>query len=230
MQIEKLICPVCSSEVPSVFWNGIDVVRCDVCTHMFQADLKISVSYDGNYILDYFEHNSLRQMSLLRAGFVLGSTSKTKVKPSILDVGFGSGDFLRVMRKENWDIWGADLHTVDLGIPRITIEEATKKKWDVVTFFDSLEHFSDFSFLSTLNSDCIIVSIPHSPICPNGDWKHYKPGEHLHYFTSRSICELFRIYGYVYQFDCYVEDIIRGKLKNKEPNICTYVFKRFIDD
>lgn len=223
-----MICPVCES-------NEIEIdnlSKCDECDHLFQTDLKIAVKYDEKYITDYFEHNSLRQMSLLRAGYVIGSCPDVTDK-SIVDIGYGSGDFLRVMKKNGWKIFGCDVHQLDLGIERVSLMDALTLRYNVVSFFDSLEHFNNFDLIKKINSRYIVVSVPCTPndffnlyVNDRKKWKHYKPGEHLHYFTPKSIQKLFSNYKLINTSN--IEDIIRGPggVDSNYINIQTYVFKR----
>jgi Golgi nucleoside diphosphatase len=146
----------------------------------------------------------------------------------ILDFGYGSGDFLRVMRKLGWNIFGYDVHSLNLGIKNLTQEEILNKDWNVVTFFDSLEHLENFDFIKKLSkkTDNFIISVPATPFdfpINKNPWKHYKPGEHLHYFSPESLQILFENFN-LKKFVC-LEDVIRGKLQNNSANINTYHFE-----
>lgn len=214
-------CPVCDFEEFLADAGG-DLSYCIKCDHYFQTDLTPTIDYNEKYITDYFAHNSLRQMSLLRTGFVVGSCKGE----SIVDVGYGSGDFLRVMSKLGWRTFGCDVHGLNLGIKELPLLEAITSEPDVVTFFDSLEHFSTFEDIKRINSKYIVVSIPSRPntFPENRTWKHYKPGEHLHYFSITSLQNLFS--KYVPINICEIEDVVRGKLEGM-PNIKTYTFERY---
>lgn len=209
-------------------YQGTELLKCNRCGHICQDPLEASKAYDANYILDYFEHNSLRQMSLLRAGFVVAGCRHVSDEKNILDFGFGSGDFLRVIRKLGWNIFGHDIHNVDLGIQNLSETEILDKQWDCITFFDSLEHLENFNFIRKLQqkSNYFIISVPSTPKnFPDikFDWKHFKPGEHLHYFSEKSLGYLFSDFNIVTK--CNVEDAIRGSL-NGNRNIDTYVLER----
>lgn len=67
---------------------------------------------------------------------------------------------------------------------------------DTILFFDVLEHIFDLDvFLSMIPHKKIIATLP---IWPNNElksvndltnWKHYKPGEHIYYFTKNGFIE-----------------------------------------
>lgn len=231
-------CPVCKSEDYKLyFMDKHPLVSCNLCTHRWQKDLEIEVSYDDNYMNNYFKHNSLRQMSLLRAGLVEGFVGNGRsAENSVLDFGYGSGDFLRTMTLNGWKAYGIDVHGLNLGINELSVDSLNKTKdenqlhIDVCTFFDSLEHLVNFDVIETLSKfvNKFIVSVPiyYGKAEDIKCWKHYKPGEHLHYFTEDSIYMLFKQYEIFLDRFSYPEDIVRGKINKTEPNITTFFFAR----
>jgi hypothetical protein len=159
-------------------------------------------------------------MSALRVGFLKAFASSGR----LLDVGYGTGSFLRCAGRAGFDPYGSDIHGLDFGVNEVSL--TGEERWDVVTFFDSLEHFSDFSdILSVANrSRLIVVSLPFTPddLMTSRDWKHFKPGEHLHYFSINSLSRLFSGFYLVAVSD--VEDAIRGQDRGNQ-NILSAVFR-----
>lgn len=108
-------------------------------------------------------------------------------RPCLLDVGIGSGSFLSFM-VDSFDVRGMDVNP--LGIDWLKrhgmwCENIFEVEWDVVTFWDSMEHISNaHTFIQELKTNAICVSLPvfrdESAVFIS---KHFKPGEHLHYFT-----------------------------------------------
>src|SRR5690606_6976275 len=97
-------------------------------------------------------------------------------------------------------------------------------EWSVVSFFDSLEHFPDFEAVKSLISRAkiVMVSVPRRPrwFPENLSWRHFKPGEHLHYFSLRSLS---RLVDKPLLAASNVEDCIRIS-DHSEPNILTAVY------
>lgn len=159
-------------------------------------------------------------MSCLRVGFVKGMIPEGK----LLDVGFGTGAFIKTAQKAGFDAYGYDLHEEDCGVRRASLNGGNE--WDVVTFFDSLEHFTDFQAIRdlALRARLVVVSVPKTPedLLWNRDWRHYKPGEHLHYFCERSLATLFSPMRVLAVSD--LEDTLRGKLSGRQ-NILTMAFE-----
>jgi hypothetical protein len=67
----------------------------------------------------------------------------------------------------------------------------------VATFWDSLEHTTDASYYLQKVDSLAFVSMP---IYESGEAalrsKHYKPNEHIYYFTMDGLIFFFREYGF----------------------------------
>lgn len=210
-------CPVCGASDRLHAANALS--KCDNCQHIFQTDLNVTASYDASYAHQY-DHRPVKEMSELRWDFIQ-SHMNMPLGSRILDVGYGNGAFLKHARSVGMDIYGVDLHTEDFGVPVVTLE--TKLHFDLICFFDSLEHFPDLRPILNLRADNVIVSIPDTPSWllsnPNA-WRHYKPGEHLHYFSRRSLDLFMLAWGVgVKRAEGCPEDSLRGKLTVGEKNI-----------
>ena len=111
----------------------------------------------------------------------------------VLDYGCGVGWF-RAWRPHWAEVWTYDIAKY----PQTGI---ALQKYDVVCFWDVLEHIPDFKTIepALALSNHVALSIP---MAKDGllDWKHFKPGEHLHYFTEESLVALFHEYGFIPKF------------------------------
>ena len=133
------------------------------------------------------------------------------------------------------EIFGIDVHKENFGIP--VVDFSTELSFDLICFFDSLEHIPDFSDLFRLRSRHVAVSIPATPgfvLQTPRQWRHYKPGEHLHYFSQLSLGRLMQRWSRFFKIgDGHPEDRIRGKLTSHGTpfdNIYTAVFSRIVPD
>jgi len=145
----------------------------------------------NKYNLEYYE-NMLRNysktgetISKIRWEFI------NRLNPhNVLDYGCGVSWF-RAYRPD-----GINVDTFDIGpYPQTGV---SLKIYDVTCFWDVLEHIPDFSVIEPILriSNNIAVSLPISPGEIDLNWKHYKPGEHLHYFTHETLDVLFKRYGF----------------------------------
>lgn len=215
-----MICPVCSSK------NTVDykVVRlCTSCSHVYEYPPQVTMKYNSEYIKTRYDvYPTTDAMSHLRTGFV----SAHALGPKLLDVGYGNGAFLKVAAKAGFDVYGSDLHGADYGIRDVPL--VSDEKWGVITFFDSIEHFPDFApaLHALKRSRSAVISVPWRPhwFPENLNWKHHKPGEHLHYFNAESLEALMKRAGFRIIKISVVEDAVRGKLSDGSGNILTAAF------
>lgn len=183
------------------------------------------IKYDENYVNVYRTYNDLRAISLLRLAYIVGSIGK--IPDSILDIGYGTGEFLKTSNEIVKKCYGYDITGVKLDGIEI-INNIFENHFEVITFFDSLEHFSEIDFLNKLDCDYIVISVPD---CHNFsdewfmNWKHRRENEHLWFFNQNSLEVFMREQGYSKINTTNIEDIIR-KSQFEYPNILSGVFKK----
>lgn len=148
-----------------------------------------------HYGLNFFEimlqQNSATAEDICRRRWNFIAPTKAK---RILDYGSGVGWF-RAFRPNNDLI----VDTYDIAnYPQTGINES---EYDVICFWDSLEHIPDLDEISWLlaRTKFVAITVPIFPINSKKlleQWKHYKPGEHLHYFTLQLLDEFFINYNF----------------------------------
>lgn len=186
-------------------------------------------NYDFNYSNAYNNLGNLgMQMANLRLGFLLGNF-RFEIPESILDVGYGNGDFLKAASSIIPNCYGNDTSN-HYPLPEGTTytESICDKHYTVITMFDVLEHLPDIYTIKDLKCDYLYVSMPW---CHNfsdewfDTWKHRKPNEHLYHFNDQSLINFMDEVG----FDCYnisnIEDSIR-KPVDSNKNILTGFFRK----
>jgi SAM-dependent methyltransferase len=186
---------------------------------------KITYNYDySNKYNNYGEKG--KYLSYLRYGVLLGAIKDTP--KSIVDVGYGNGDFLTVCKKNIENVYGCDISDYPLpdGCKKIRLEDISGV--DVVCFFDSLEHFEDISFIKNLNTKYIFISVPW---CHNlsdlwfKNWYHRRENEHLYHFNEDSLKLFFKESGYDCIYTSSFEDIVRfNPAIYPLPNILSCIF------
>ena len=185
--------------------------------------------YDAAYARQY-DQRPHQEMSALRWRFIqrwLGLAAGSRV----LDIGYGNGSLLRHARSRGMEVFGLDVHGEDFGIP--TVDYDTPWTFDLICFFDSLEHFVNFDRLFQLQSAHVVISLPSPPgylLDTPECWRHYKPGEHLHHFCSDSLDFLMARWGLGRKVAAgFPEDALRGKLQvggQAYDNIYTAIYRR----
>lgn len=184
-------------------------------------------TYDYDYVNSSYNQYGEKgsQMAGLRLGYLV---SKLGYWPkSILDVGYGNGDFLKIC-KNKIDSYGNDISGYPVPEGVTFVENIFERHYDVICFFDVLEHFEKIDFVQNLKCDYIFLSLPW---CHNfsdewfSNWKHRRPDEHLWHFDEKSIKNFFNEMGYEMIDYSNIEDLIR--VSNEDyPNILTCIFKK----
>jgi hypothetical protein len=181
--------------------------------------------YDYNYVMRAYQNVPSEAMSHLRLGYIIGSIGR--IPTSLLDVGYGDGSFLKTARKIVPKVFGYD---VEPAYPLDDIEclpSLLAREFDVVTFFDSLEHFKAIDFVNDLRTSYLCVSVPWCHYLSDAwfrNWKHRKPDEHLWHFNDDSLRRFMSRMGFELLNYCNMEDAIK-KTGEDHPNILSAIFK-----
>lgn len=213
------LCPVCGAKPVDTTRQVLH--RC-ACDHIYQWPLQVTAHYNAKYITHrYDSYTTTEMMSYLRLGFLKAFVQRGL----LLDVGYGNGSFVKAATKSGFDAYGNDVHGADYGVREKSL--TGHELWDVVTFFDSMEHLPDLMPVRHLakRAKLILVSFPNRPkdFPANLEWKHYRPGEHLHYFSVCSLSWLLK--NHEPQCVSSFEDAIRGT-RNEEANITSVIFHK----
>lgn len=247
MEKERSDCSICSPlDQKIVHYDEVNLNLCKTCGLIWQPDTDQSITdsiYNENYMMDYTVIPSYYPMLVGR--FFLVDTVRAMMIPdkeaSLLDVGCHTGGLLRLIKPvRNYSkVAGVDVNQIALkhlhGIQTYTDFFSIKEQYDVVTFFDSIEHF--FHLRETLSHladiikpKVVVVSVPNAVFNDQTllnilDWHHYKPNEHIYYFNKDTLQAAFAQFNYEMMSCVYTESIIRNK-KGPDHNIITAVFKK----
>lgn len=188
---------------------------------------KIEYNYEySNKYNNYGEKSNY--LSYLRLGVLLGNINF--IPKSILDVGFGNGSFLNASKNIIETCYGFDISDYPLPDNIIRVNNIFDNHYDIVCFFDSLEHFDDIYIIKNLKCDYIFISVPFCHFLSEEwflNWYHRRPNEHLWHFNDKSLCTFFDELGYDNIYLGNFEDTIR-KNNNIFPykNILSGIFKK----
>lgn len=176
---------------------------------------EVRFQYDLSYWDTMIRQNSSSAKVISRIRWDFVSDVKPKV---VLDYGSGPGWF-RAFAPENI----LQVDTYDIAPwPQTGINY---KYYDLVTFWDVLEHIPDLDVIRSflVHAKAVAVAIPVLPEGKNLEtWKHYKKGEHVRLFTKVSLQEFFKKFGFRLiksgypEVDCGIrEDIFSSLFKKK---------------
>lgn len=171
------------------------------------------------YTGDYFEHyqkldNTKMGMLLTRARLELVDRY-TRLTANV-DIGIGGGRFVQESGGSGYDVCEAAVKWLG-----DNFVDPYKQKVSSVTCWDSLEHIPEPEKLLAQVKNWLFVSLP---VCDTQEqWlqsKHYKPSEHLFYFSTRGLIEWCASLG----FECLEVNKMESQLGR--DGISTFVFKR----
>jgi ADP-L-glycero-D-manno-heptose 6-epimerase len=192
-----------------------------------QINIK-KIDYNFEYSNKYNAYGEKSNLSYLRMGVLLGLLLKPP--ESLLDVGYGNGDFLKVASTAIENCYGSDISDYPIPMNCKKVDLFEKRHYDVICFFDSLEHFDDIYFIEKLDCDYIYISVPW---CHNFtsewflQWYHRRENEHLWHFNKSSLIQFFGSNNYECVYSSNVEDVVRKNPNSLYyPNILTCLFKK----
>lgn len=185
-----------------------DLLLCVPRGVAYQRDMKKGrVWYDAKYLekFDAYDLKIETRVNYDRAEFVCDNFRREKSEQgritfSFLDVGAGSIGFMEQMIVFGIDIKGFDV--IPETVARLRAmgrfdDKATD--YDVVTMWDTIEHLEHpEEWLSQIRRDGLLfVSLPiFDDLTKIRESKHYRPGEHLYYFTRTGFTDWIGRYGF----------------------------------
>ena len=138
------------------------------------------MSYDGSYWDEYKRRDASEMGALLTNARV--EFAKQHWGGELVDIGIGGGRFVREA-----DCYGFDVNdnAIDWLVTHKRFVDPYKRKVEAISCWDSLEHISNPIELLNQVNKWVFVSLPIFKNCDDVvRSKHYKPGEHIWYFTN----------------------------------------------
>lgn len=168
----------------------------------------------------------------------------------ILDIGSGTGEFLKVCKEADFEVIGIEpseeakrfaIKNYKLEIhPENKIKEFNEKSFDLITMWHVLEHVYHLEErVKEINrilkkNGVLVVAVPNRN---SYDAKHYKQywaaydlPRHLYHFTEKDIKNLFEKNGFVLEktlpmkFDSFYVSMLSEKYKNGKDNFLSALF------
>lgn len=193
-------------------WDGerdADLMICERHGVAYQHDMRAKrVSYDGNYLEKVRAYEGTPIARAVNAGRVALVAKYLPVKrspivwSSLVDLGCGSGEFIRTLREAGYqDPMGFDV--IPEAVQALSLagclSNGDVSGFDAVTAWDSLEHMdAPGQRLERIRrGGLLFVSVPVFASLRNiRESKHYRPGEHLYYWTAQGFIEWAALYGF----------------------------------
>lgn len=208
---------------------------------MDKLELPSQYEYDENGFIKQVEHIKFPysieykarqgtnvEMSYLRLGWIASFfRSEELLKMNVVDVGCGSGEFVRNCSGKFNRIVGYDV----VG-DSISEEELYGTVWDLIVLSDVLEHYENIEDLFKIKWKACMLSFPETPVVSSFDelkkWRHFKPNEHLYCLTASKVRAWLEKHPGVKVIGISnFEDVIRKRWDDRKTNISSIMVKRY---
>lgn len=195
---------------------------------VYQANMEKIIPYDDQYYESYAKlEDSKIAMDLNRERTQLVDRNVGE-DGLILDIGIGSGAFIKHRNNGRGRVtFGTDINDKAIGWLKAQRLYVYRRNWDMFKgycFWDSLEHMPDASeYFDRINpGKYVFISMPiyGEDLDRVPQSKHFKPGEHLYYFSDKGLKDWMAYHG----FD-FLEKSTHEKLAGRN-RIYQYVFRR----
>jgi 2-polyprenyl-3-methyl-5-hydroxy-6-metoxy-1,4-benzoquinol methylase len=203
---------------------------------------------------DYISHTDSQRNWFEKAyHFVRSISLKSKLKlinsfqdleKNVLDVGCGTGEFLRVAQQNNWNVTGIEPHAKARQIANQKTNNSVfnseqlskfdKPSFDVITLWHVLEHLPNLedqisTFKKLLKENgVLIVAVPNHKSYDaefyKNFWAAYDVPRHLWHFNQQAISKLFAtqnmkvVKTLPMKFDAYYVSLLSEKYKSGTTN------------
>ena len=171
----------------------------------YDSDEYISHS-DTDKGLMPFLYQRVKSITLSRKANLVNRLSNNR--GTLADIGAGTGDFLSVVKKDGWEVYGAEPNATarkrafNKGVDLVeTIDEVSDKTYDIVTLWHVLEHLPELEFeINRLKrmvkpGGHLIIAVPNYKSYDAGYyqeyWAAYDAPRHLWHFSRKSMENIF---------------------------------------
>lgn len=184
---------------------------------------------------------------------LLHQNSITRPEKNILDIGAGTGDFLKVCKNDSWSVFGIE---PDIGARNIAskkginlqenLSKLENKKFEIITLWHVLEHVENLEeYISTLNNllsknGRLIIAVPNFKSYDANYYKQFWAAfdvpRHLWHFSQTSISKLFSKENMIVEktlpmkFDAYYVSLLSEKYKSGKMNPIKSFYKGFVSN
>lgn len=216
----------------------------------YKSDNYISHTDSKKTVLD--KVYQLVKSYTLRKKLKLINSFKTETK-NLLDVGAGTGDFLKYCNDKQWHVLGlepslkARESALKKGIVlKESIEEIKNQKFDVITLWHVLEHVKNLSeYIKVLKSllkpnGKLIIAVPNYKSCDaiyyKEHWAAFDVPRHLWHFSQKSIHKIFSEVDMAVEqtipmkFDAYYVSLLSEKYKTGKTNPLKAFYRGFVSN
>ncbi len=180
-----------------------DLMLCEQHGVAYQRDMRVTAQYDQDYFnkcASYEGQEIGRAINAFRVGFVNKHIGRDA---GVLDIGVGSGEFIqtRAWACDGWrNTWGYDINPAAADwLKHRDLLALQFAPFNAFTMWDVIEHVPrpQVYFDRIQDGSYLFTSLPiFSDLTRIRESKHYRPGEHLYYWTEHGFVSWLGLYGF----------------------------------
>jgi len=184
---------------------------------------------------------------------LLHQNSISRPEKNILDIGAGTGDFLKVCKVNLWNVFGIepDMEARNIAAKKGVllhkdVSHFTDKKFEIITLWHVLEHVENLEeYISTLEkllskNGTLIIAVPNYKSYDakyySKFWAAFDVPRHLWHFSETSISKLFAPVNLTVEktlpmrFDAYYISLLSEKYKYGSMKPISALFRGFVSN
>lgn len=178
-----------------------DLIFCDVHGVAYQKDMRLHrVKYDDAYFKKYQAYEGTDTERKLNDGRIGMLSRHALIGATVLDIGIGSGAFIKDALDAGFSVYGNDINPVAVEHLKKTNRYTDNAAgFQAVTMWDSIEHMEEPQHMldSIDKGALLLVATPiYDDLHRVRESKHYRPGEHLYYWTDAGFIEYMALRGF----------------------------------
>lgn len=164
----------------------------------YQRDMQHKVSYDAAYFDKCRSYEDKEIAVKINAGRIAMVNKYVGPEATVIDIGIGSGEFIR----KRGATFGHDINpraVTWLKRNKLWIGEEELSAFEAFTFWDVIEHVEDPNhyFRHIDGGGYLFTSLPiFEDLSRVRESKHYRPGEHLYYWTEQGFVDWMAMYRF----------------------------------
>ena len=173
-----------------------DLMLCEAHGVAYQRDMKIRVAYDSDYFDKCAGYEDQAIARVINAGRIALVNKYVGADAGVLDIGVGSGEFIK--RRKN--TFGYDINPAAIAWLKEIMRWTTSfVPFEAFTFWDVIEHVEEPGeyFRRIHDGGYLFASLPiFDDLTRIRESKHYRPGEHLYYWTESGFVDWMALHGF----------------------------------
>lgn len=178
-----------------------DLRICDARGVAYQADMRAGrVPYGADYLAKVQAYEGSDIAARVNAGRCTMLARYLPAGAKVLDYGAGSGAFMREARSAGFETFGFDvIPATEQWLRESGAYAADPGDFDATCLWDTIEHLDmpENVLKNVKKGAFLFASIPvFEDLRAIRGSKHYRPGEHLYYWTARGFADWMALWGF----------------------------------